>query len=332
MKNRIYIGKTIGSFIIILLLMPIGHATMGIMEHNLSPTLLHYSAFTMGLIGLIIVITGIYVKGDTKQTLYGITGAMLFWTGWVEFLFLYYAQRYGAHCDLLGTGIVQTTSTYVDGICTQHDFIINGKPLEEYTRPELKHIRGSRPEYLIMSATFGLWVMVMTMYLFCTKTGCNLINWLQKHLILRYSETTATILRPMAHHSSIITFMEWNVMMWGIYIILMFCYDPVFLGPQHPITIVLAAVCLIGAILMLKKQLHISQWGRNIRFALATVIIFWTFVEICGRNGFFTEIWNDPMNHPVHMLIILLTFITVIAVTLFLSKFISTSDDSEEQA
>ena len=121
--------KTAGSFLIILLLMPLGHALMGIMEHTLAPEPLHYTAFAMGFVGLVLAITGIFVKGDTKQTLFGIIGAMLFWTGWVEFLFLYYAQRFGTHCDLLGTGIVQTTSTYVDGICTQHDFLINGKPL-----------------------------------------------------------------------------------------------------------------------------------------------------------------------------------------------------------
>ena len=110
------IGKTLGSFLIILLLMPLGHALMAMMEHLLPPTLLHYSAFLMGFVGLCIVICGIYVKGDTRQTLFGITGAMLFWTGWVEFLFVYYAQRYGVHCDLQGSGIVQTTSHYLDGI------------------------------------------------------------------------------------------------------------------------------------------------------------------------------------------------------------------------
>lgn len=29
-----------------------------------------------------------------------------------------------------------------------------------------------------------------------------------------------------------------------------------------------------SSILMLKKELHIAAWGRNIRYALATVIVF----------------------------------------------------------
>ena len=39
MKN-LYWGKTIGSILIILLLMPLGHALMIIMEHTLEPTTL----------------------------------------------------------------------------------------------------------------------------------------------------------------------------------------------------------------------------------------------------------------------------------------------------
>ena len=85
------LGMTIGSILIILLLMPLGHALMIIMEHTLEPTALHYSAFAMGFVGLVITIWGVFVKGDTRQTVFGMTGALLFWTGWVEFLLAYYA-------------------------------------------------------------------------------------------------------------------------------------------------------------------------------------------------------------------------------------------------
>ena len=53
MTNKIYLGKTLGSFLIVLLLMPIGHAIMILMEHLLVPTTLHYAAFSMGFAGLL---------------------------------------------------------------------------------------------------------------------------------------------------------------------------------------------------------------------------------------------------------------------------------------
>lgn len=43
MKSRMYPGKTLGALLIVLLLMPLGHALMILMEHYLEPTTLHYS-------------------------------------------------------------------------------------------------------------------------------------------------------------------------------------------------------------------------------------------------------------------------------------------------
>ena len=307
MKKK-YLGKTLGSLLIVLLLMPLGHALMILMEHFLAPTALHYSAFAMGFVGLIVAIAGVFAKGDTRQTCFGLTGALLFWTGWVEFLFAYYAERYGVHCDLIGNGIVQTVSEYTNGIVTNHSFTINGTPLDEFSRADLKAIRGSRPEYLIMPATFGMWMMFIVMYIFCTRTGCNFIRWIQNHCGINGNVE----LRPMAHHPSIVVFMEWNIMMWGLYLLLMFCYDPVFLGDSHPITYAIAAACLVGSALMLKKQLYIASWGRNLRMSLATVIVFWTFVEVVARNGLFKEIWVDPMHHVWEMSGVLLLFVVLI--------------------
>ena len=107
--------------------------------------------------------------------------------------------------------------------------------------------------------------------------------------------------------------MEWNIMMWGLYLLLMFCYDPVFLGDHHPVTYIIAAICLIGSALMFKKQLRIANWGRSIRMAYATVIVFWTFVEVAARNGMFKEIWVDPMHHVAEMVGVLVVFVALVA-------------------
>ena len=133
--------KAIASFLMVLFTMPLGHALMMIMEKTMTPEALHYSAFLMGLVGLLIVITGVFVKGDTKQTIFGLIGGLLFWTGWVEFLFQYYATRWGTQPEMENGEIV------------------------------------TKPEYLILPASFGMWMMVMTLYIFSTdatsSTGGN---------------------------------------------------------------------------------------------------------------------------------------------------------------
>jgi hypothetical protein len=60
---------------------------------------------------------------------------------------------------------------------------------------------------------------------------------------------------------------------------------------------------------MFIHQLKIAAWGANIRMGIATVIIFWTPVEILGRMNFFKEIWIDPMRYKTEMLITLAAFV-----------------------
>ena len=276
-----YWWKATASFLMVLFTMPLGHALMILMEHLLDEVTLHYAAFAMGFVGMLMVIFGVFAKGDTRQTLWGFFGGLLFWTGWVEFLFMYYANRFG-------------------------------------TDPQLDPVTGeviTRPEYLILPATFGMWMMVMIMYLFSTKNGCNFMNWWQRVLLRDRKNVVAA--RPMTRHSSIVTFMELIMIMWGSYLALMFCYDENFLGVHHPVTIFLGVGCFVGSFFIFAKQLKIAAWGANIRMAIATVVVFWTPVEILGRMDFFSEIWVAPLEHKTEMISILVAFV-VLAVYLWL--------------
>ena len=92
-KQKYYPRQTLIAFLLVLFAMPLGHALMILMEKFMGEGAMHIAGFMMGFVGLILVIIGVFVKGDTRQTLWGFIGGLLFWTGWVEFLFLYYARR-----------------------------------------------------------------------------------------------------------------------------------------------------------------------------------------------------------------------------------------------
>ena len=263
--------KSIASFLLVLCTMPLGHAMMIIMENTMTPAAVHCSAFCMGLAGLLLVIGGVFVKGDTRQTVCGLIGGLLFWTGWVEFLFQYYATRWGTQPEMENGEVV------------------------------------TRPEYLILPASFGMWMMVMTLYIFSTKNGCNFINWWQRMILRSHKNEIAA--RPMTYHTSIVTFMELNMILWASYLLLMFCYDKNFLGDRHPITSIVAAGCLLGSIFIFKKQLKLSSWGANIRMAIATVIVFWVPVEVLGRLNFFHEFWVEPEKYATQIVSILVAFL-----------------------
>lgn len=267
--------KSIASFLLVLCTMPLGHAMMIIMENTMTPAAVHCSAFCMGLAGLLLVIGGVFVKGDTRQTVCGLIGGLLFWTGWVEFLFQYYATRWGTQPEMENGEVV------------------------------------TRPEYLILPASFGMWMMVMMLYIFSTKNGCNFINWWQRAILRSRKNEIAA--RPMTHHTSIVTFMELNMILWASYLLLMFCYDRNFLGDRHPITSIVAAGCLLGSIFIFKKQLKLSSWGANIRMAIATVIVFWVPVEVLGRLNFFHEFWVEPEKYATQIFSILVAFVVLTA-------------------
>ena len=133
------------AFLVVLFSMPLGHALMILMEHYLQPPWLYYAAFSMGAAGLAVTVAGVFARGDTRQTLFGLFGGLLFWTGWIEFLFVYYAHRFGVEPLRNAAGEIVT-----------------------------------KPEYLIMPSSFGFWAMFMLLYLFSVRTGCNFFNYLQR--------------------------------------------------------------------------------------------------------------------------------------------------------
>ncbi|MGP1560228.1 MAG: hypothetical protein ACTTHY_07360, partial [Prevotella intermedia] len=93
--------------------------------------------------------------------------------------------------------------------------------------------------------------------------------------------------------------------------LLMFCYDKNFLGDHHPVTFLIGIGCFIGALFMFKRQLYLASWGANIRMSIATVIVFWTPVEILGRINFFHEFWVEPEKYAWQMTVILIAFIAL---------------------
>jgi hypothetical protein len=280
-KKSILTG--ISSFLAVLFAMPLGHALMIVMEHLLSQPALHYSAFAMGAVGLAMTIAGVFAKGDTRQTLWGLFGGLLFWTGWVEFIYVYYAHRYGVQPLLDASGAVAT-----------------------------------KPEYLIMPSSFGFWVMFMLLYIFCIKSGCNFFNYLQK-VFFRKSSVRVKIY-PMIRHTAIVTFMELNLILWTNYLLLLFCYDDHFIGDRSPVTAIVAFGCLAGSVFMFKRLLKISRWGYAIRYSIATVVVFWTFIEVLGRWDFFSEIWVKPMEYKTEMIMMLIVFLLLTGFLLYRSS------------
>ncbi len=278
-KNPIFIG--IFSFLIVLFTMPLGHALMILMEHYMQGSALHSIAFAMGFVGLLLTLIGMFRVGDTTKTIYGLFGGLLFWTGWIEFVYIYYANRFGVEPLIVGGEVV------------------------------------TKPEYLIMPTSFGFWVMFMLIYIFSIPSGCNFFNYIQRKLLRSHREKL--VARPVVRNTALTTFMELNLMLWTSYLLLLFLYDDHFIGDDHFIVILIAIAALVGSLYMFRKLIKIQNWGHSIRYAIATVIVFWTFVEIMGRLNLLKEIWVEPLQHKNEVLMIFIVFVLVMAIPVFLN-------------
>lgn len=274
------------AFALVLFTMPLGHAAMILMDKLLGHDLLYTAAFLLGLAGVIILLAGVFSKKETTATFAGLFGGLFVWTGWIEFAYVYYANRFGVQ-PLVENGVVVT-----------------------------------KPEYLIMPSSVGFWAIVMLFYIFSTRSGCNFFNYIQRklHYGTAAEGNPQAVLQPVIRNHAMTTFMELNVLLWTCYIVLLFAYDKAFLGDRHPVTVFIAFGALAWSVYLFIRLLKIKKIAYAIRYAIPTVIIFWTFVEILGRWDMLTEIWIEPSRYRVEMTAMCVAFLALFAVLFFKRK------------
>ena len=267
--NRPFIG--ILAFLIVLFTMPLGHALMIMVEKLLGHAYQYYGAVLLGVLGTILLGVGAKSDKEAKATWLGFFGAILVWTGWVEFAFVWSAHHVGVQ-PLVENGEIVT-----------------------------------KPEYLIMPLSIGLLFSSMLYFLFNGTTRCNFFTWFRRRLKLKLPNANVEKKRNFA----VITAMETIYIMWFFYILLLIVYDKSILGDQHPATYGVFVGSLTWSLYLFIRLIKFRKIAPAIRYAIPTVVIFWNAVEILGRWNFFYEIWIEPMNYVLEMALILMAFIVV---------------------
>ncbi len=268
------------AFIIVLFTMPLGHAAMILMEIGFGHEHVYLAALILGFLGFFLLLWGVISSNETKATFLGLFGGLFIWTGWIEFAFVYYANRYGVE-----------------------PLIVNGEVV-------------TKPEYLIMPSSVGFWAILMIYYFLGSKTGCQFFNWFREKLKVK----NAVIMKPAERNVAMTTLMELTALLWTFYLVLLFVYDDQFFGDRHIVTYVVAFGSLFWSIYLFLKLIKITKMAYAVRYSIPTVIIFWNFVEILGRWDFFKEIWVEPGKYWLEMLIITLVFVVALGMSIFSGK------------
>lgn len=250
-------GTGVLAFVIVLLMMPLGHTLMVLMQKLFGEHVL-FSAFVVGALGVVCLWWGVMrSRKALSATLLGAIGGVLTWTGWVEFSFVWIAKKLNV-APLIEEGVVRT-----------------------------------KPEYLVMMSSLGLLATMCLPYVF-SSTRCTFFHWIQKSSgIKKVTEKAGPVDRPLA----LITFMEMVMLIWTFYVVLLLCYDKDIAGDRHPATWIVAFGSLAWSIWLFSRLVRIKSFDHAIRYAIPTVVIFWNFVEILGRWDLYHEIWVHPFEH-----------------------------------
>lgn len=270
----------VAAFAIVLLSMPLGHAAMIIMEHMLKGSALNFAAFLVGVVGVVVTIAGGRSTKDTVSTLSGFFGGLLVWTGWVEFGYIYFAHKLSV-APIIENGEVVT-----------------------------------KPEYLLLMSSVGFWAIIMLAYIFRFKSRCVMYSWIQRKAKIECGASDQSDVR----NSSFTTFMESIMVLWSCYLVLMFAYDKDILGDHHPVTMAIAVACLLWSIWLFRGLMKIRTMGSALRYAIPTVMIFWTFVEVMGRIGLMEEIWVDPLRYTTEIGIMIAFFVALLVGLIFFKR------------
>ncbi len=265
------------AFVLVLLFMPLGHTLMILNERLLEDHKL-LGAAAIGFLGIGFLFLGVkYNKKQIAATLMGLLAGVLIWTGWVEFSFVWIAEKLMV-APLIQDGEVAT-----------------------------------KPEYLVMMSSAGLLGVFLTLYFF-KQTNCQFFTWFQNKLGYKQDiRLNKKIVKPLA----VTTFIETVVILWTFYIVLLLVYDPDIAGDRHPLTYLVAFGSLLWAAYLFLQLIRIKKLDYAVRYAIPTVIIFWNFVEVMGRWNLFKEIWVHPFEHWLENTLIIISFIALVSYIVF---------------
>jgi hypothetical protein len=194
------------------------------------------------------------VRSDAAQSILGIFGGNLLWTGAVE-----YALTIGARSLGVGKAV-----GVVDG--------------------QLVAIYG---EYVLMKHTWGALAIVMVYLLFLESSRCPLFLWWRRHVPTMRGSVVSGRIDNYGPRSAF----QYATTVWAFYLLLLWAYDDRVFGVHGWFTKSILVGSLAGSIYCMRRLHQQVGWGPAVRYAVAAMIVVWTPVEIFGKWGVLRQPW-----------------------------------------
>ncbi|MFO0736505.1 MAG: hypothetical protein U0270_11530 [Labilithrix sp.] len=213
-----------------------------------------YATLGLTVLGCLLLWSTSRIKGDTAQSIVGIFGGSLLWTGGVE---------YGLTIAARSLGIGKTV-----GVVNGHTVAIYG-------------------EYVLLKHTWGILVLVMAYLLFLESSRCPVFLWWRKNVPTMRGAVVTGRIDNYGPRSAF----QYATTVWGFYLLLLWAYDEHVFGVYSFATKAVMVLSIAGALYTTYRLYMQPGWGAAVRYAVAAMIVVWTPIEIAGKWGLFREPW-----------------------------------------
>lgn len=198
-------------------------------------------------------------RDELTSSLLGFSGGALIWMGWFEHLFEYLARLIGVQ-PLIWNGVY------------------------------------SLPPNLVLLEAMSFILVVVLVFLWANKdTGCRMFMFFHRHLRLRPGPPT----RGYRKAYSRLAGMEYVLVSWFMYAVILLIIDPRVIGLRSPWAwVAMAAITIWSLYLAVVKLPAQTNMGGAIRYAIGAGGIIWLAVELAAQLKIITEVWVKPVEMP----------------------------------
>ncbi|MBS2012405.1 MAG: hypothetical protein JST00_05945 [Deltaproteobacteria bacterium] len=211
---------------------------------------------TLGLTaaGTVLIWLTSRLKGDTAQTIVGIFGGNLIWTGGVE---------YGLTIAARSLGVGKAIG------------VVDGQAVAIYG------------EYVLLKHTWGFLALIAVYLLFLESSRCPVFLWWRKKVPTMRGPVVTGRIDNYGPRSGF----QYATTVWGFYLLLLWAYDEQVFGVYSYVTKAIMLFSIAGSLYCARRLYQQTGWGPALRYAIAAMIVVWTPIEIAGKWGIFNEPW-----------------------------------------
>ncbi len=213
-----------------------------------------YATLGLTLLGGVTVWSTSRLKGDAAQSIVGIFGGNLLWTGAVE-----YGLTIGARSLGVGKAV---------GVVNGHLVAIYG-------------------EYTLMKHTWGVLGLVMVYLMFLESSRCPVFLFGRRHAPMMRGPSVSGRIDNYGPRSAF----QYATTVWGFYLLLLWAYDEHVFGVFSVFTKAVMLSAIAGSVYCTWRLHQQTGWGPAVRYAVAAMIVVWTPIEIAGKWGVLQQPW-----------------------------------------